>query len=236
MELCDRHMITSQMLGIGRYHKLRNKLSLLFNFALTLISLSAISQIVLRHLQICVAKNYLVMLFTLMQHHNDRMISAPVLLITKVGHEAEFVVAIDASKVGIVGVLLQEDTSGSLKLFAYWARKLKDCETRYSAYGREALAVVEVVYRVWKVYLFGCKYFSVVIDHATITHVLKQTSDKLTDRQVNWVERLMPFAHCMIILHRKGSINEADFVSRRPDFFHRDTDVHMRMPVEMFAL
>ena len=76
-----------------------------------------------------------------------------------------------------------------------------------------------------------------VIDHATLTHLLKQTSDKLTNRQVHLVERLVPFAHCMSIIYRKGSINEADDVSRRPDFFHPDTDdVHMRMPVEMFAL
>ena len=116
------------------------------------------------------------------------------------------------------------------------ARKLKDCETRYSAYDREALIVVEVVSRVWKVYLLGCKHFSVFSDHVIVTHLLKQTSDKLMDRQVHWVERLKPFAHCMSIIYRKGSINEADVVSRRPDFFHPDTDVHLHMPVEMFAL
>ena len=77
-----------------------------------------------------------------------RMISAPILLIPKAGHDAEFVVAIDASKVGIAGVLLQEDTSRSPRPFAYWARKLKDCETRYSAYDRKALVVVEAVTRV----------------------------------------------------------------------------------------
>jgi hypothetical protein len=44
------------------------------------------------------------------------------------GHEAIFLVATEASKVGIVAVLLQEDTSGSLRLCAYWARKLKHCE------------------------------------------------------------------------------------------------------------
>ena len=44
------------------------------------------------------------------------MISAPVLLIpNNMGHKAEFVVASDASKVDIDGVLLQEDTSGSLR-------------------------------------------------------------------------------------------------------------------------
>ena len=115
----------------------------------------------------------------------SRMISAPVLLIPTMGHEAEFVVAIDASKVGVAGVLLQADTSNSLRPCAYWARKLKECETRYSAYDREALAVVEAVSRVWRVYLLGCKHFSIVTDHATLTRLLKQPSDKLTDRQVH---------------------------------------------------
>jgi hypothetical protein len=54
------------------------------------------------------------------------MILAPVLLIPTMGHKAEFVVATDAHKVGIVGALLQENTSGSLRPCAYWARKLKD--------------------------------------------------------------------------------------------------------------
>jgi hypothetical protein len=85
----------------------------------------------------------------------SRMISAPDLLIPTMGHEAEFVVETNASKVGIAGVLLQEDTSGSLRPCAYWARKLKDREPRFSACDREALAVVEVVSRVWRVYLLG---------------------------------------------------------------------------------
>ena len=40
-----------------------------------------------------------------------RMIFALVVLIPKAGHDVEFVVATDASKVGITWVLLQEDTS-----------------------------------------------------------------------------------------------------------------------------
>ena len=39
------------------------------------------------------------------------MSSAPVLLFPYMGHDAEFVVATEASKVGIVVVLLQEDNS-----------------------------------------------------------------------------------------------------------------------------
>ena len=75
-----------------------------------------------------------------------------------------------------------------------------------------------------------------VTDHATLTILLKQKSDKLTDRQVHWVERLMPFAHCISIIYRKESINEAGVVSRRLDFFHPDTDIPMRRQIEMFAL
>ncbi len=60
-----------------------------------------------------------------LETHESRMIFALVLLILKMGHEAEFVVATDViSKVGIVGVLLQEGTSRSLRPCAYWARKL----------------------------------------------------------------------------------------------------------------
>ena len=92
----------------------------------------------------------------------------------------------------------------------------------YSAYAREALDVVEAVSRVWRVYLLGCKLFLVVTDHATLAHLLKQPSDKLTDRQIHWVERQMPFAICMSILYNNGSVNEADAVSRRHDFFHPD--------------
>jgi hypothetical protein len=63
----------------------------------------------------------------------SRMIPEPVLLIPKAGYDAEFAIATDASKIGIAGVLLQEDISGSLRPCAYLARKLKDYETQYSA-------------------------------------------------------------------------------------------------------
>ena len=52
-----------------------------------------------------------------------RMISAPVLLIPKFGRDAEFIDATDASKVGIAGVLLQEESEGHLRPCAYRARK-----------------------------------------------------------------------------------------------------------------
>ena len=70
-------------------------------------------------------------------------------------------------------------------LCAHWARKLKDVETIYSAYDKEALSMAEAVFRVWRMYLFGCKCFSMVEYHATLVHLLKESSDYLTFRQTH---------------------------------------------------
>ena len=48
-----------------------------------------------------------------------RIFSAPLLLIPKSDRDVEFIVAIYASKVGIAGVLLQEDFKGHLRPCAY---------------------------------------------------------------------------------------------------------------------
>ncbi len=50
------------------------------------------------------------------------MISAPMILIPKSGQYVEFFVATDASKVGITGILLQEEFDGHLRPCFYWAR------------------------------------------------------------------------------------------------------------------
>jgi hypothetical protein len=78
----------------------------------------------------------------------SRMISALAFLIPNEVHDAIFLVATDASNVGITGMLLQEDISISLRPYSYWAKKLKDYESKHSAYDREVMAVVEVVSRV----------------------------------------------------------------------------------------
>jgi len=148
-----------------------------------------------------------------------RMISDYVHFIPKSSQDAEFIVASDTSKVGIAGVLLLEGSQGHLRPCVYLARKLKDAETSYIAYNTEALAIVEIVSRVWRMYKLGYKCFLVVTDHATVVHLLKQSSNKLTDRQSHWIEKLMPYANAIYILYKKGILNEADPVSRSPDFF-----------------
>ncbi len=91
------------------------------------------------------------------------MISAHMLVIPKYVPDAEFIVATNASKVGIAGVLLQEDSKGHLRPCAYWARSLKHADTKYNAYDKETLVIVKIISRVWRMYLLGCKCFSVVV-------------------------------------------------------------------------
>ena len=145
-----------------------------------------------------------------------RMIGAPVLQLPDVGPHATFVVATDASDVGLGGVLLQVGPTGSLQPCAYWARKLKPAERNWSAYDREALAATEAVQQ-WRCYLEGCKAFDLVVDHSTLQYLMRQSSENLTPRQQRLVERLQTYAGYMSIRYRKGPENEADPLSRRPD-------------------
>jgi len=76
------------------------------------------------------------------------MISALVLPVPKSDHEATYVAAIDATKFGIVGVLIQNDAARSLRSCIYGTGMLSDCKAHYGACDREAVDVVEIVSQV----------------------------------------------------------------------------------------
>ena len=56
-----------------------------------------------------------------------------------------------------------------------------------------------------------------VTDHNTLMRLLTQKPGDLSKRQVGWEETLMPLANRLRLQYRKGSHNEADPLSRRPD-------------------
>jgi hypothetical protein len=84
------------------------------------------------------------------------MISALVFLIPKSDNEAEYVVPIDANKVVIDGVLLEDDASRFLRSCICYAEVLIVCFYIYNAYDWEALVVVETVSRGLMTYLISC--------------------------------------------------------------------------------
>jgi hypothetical protein len=120
--------------------------------------------------------------------------------------------------VGIAAVLLQ-DQGGALQAVSYRARKLNPAERgkTYSAYDLEALAVCEAV-KHWGCYLEGCSKFLVVTNHDTLRHVLRQPNNRLNKRQARYLRDLQPFVGSMTLAYRKGALNEAEQLSRRPDF------------------
>mmetsp|Transcript_32607 Transcript_32607/g.82239 ORF Transcript_32607/g.82239 Transcript_32607/m.82239 type:complete len:736 (-) Transcript_32607:576-2783(-) len=68
------------------------------------------------------------------------------------------------------------------------------------------------------VLLEGCCRFLVVSDHDTLRHLLRQPAERLNRRQVRYVRDLQPLVGSISLAHRKGKWNEADPLSRRPDF------------------
>ena len=124
-------------------------------------------------------------------------------------------VVTDASKIGL-GAVLEQWYEKEWRPIAFWSRKLRDPETRYSTTDREWLAVVEAVSVKWKGFLED-KSFLVCSDHMALERKLHKSSHDppITDRQSRWIERLMPFA--LTFEYIKGENNVvADALSRCP--------------------
>ena len=130
-------------------------------------------------------------------------------------HNRETRVITDASKIGIGAVLEQLHPSG-WRPVAFWSRKLRDPETRYSATDREWLAVVEAVSKRWRGLLEDTP-FTLLSDHAALQTKLSkgQHEPPLNDRHARWVQALLPFP--LTFKYLKGELNVvADALSRCP--------------------
>jgi hypothetical protein len=155
-----------------------------------------------------------------------RLISAPCLILSEVSSDAMLTEATYASTVGIAIVLLQ-DQGGRLQSVSCWARMLNlaDRGNIYYAYDLEALSVCKAV-KHWRCYLEGCSKFLVVMYHDTLRHILMQPNNILNNRQARYLRDLQPFVGTMTLAHRKGAMNEADPLSRRPWSYHGRTSCH----------
>ena len=124
-------------------------------------------------------------------------------------------VVTDASKIGL-GAVLEQRHQDEWRPVAFWSRKLRDPETRYSTTDREWLAVVEAMTAKWNGFLED-KAFTICSDHAALERKLHKSAHDppVTDRKSRWIERLMPFA--LTFEYIKGENNVvADALSRCP--------------------
>ena len=124
-------------------------------------------------------------------------------------------VTTDASSVGI-GAVLEQRASDLWRPIAFWSRKLKDPETRYSATDIEWLAVVDSITLIWRHFLEDIS-FTVRSDHKALERKLHKSAHDppISARQARWIERLMPFA--LTYEYIPGEENQvADALSRYP--------------------
>jgi len=118
------------------------------------------------------------------QSLKDKLASAPIL--QKPRFNDPFEVHTDASQLAIGACLMQRDAHGNPSAVAYFSRKLRGAETRYSATDAEALAVVEGV-RAFDPYIYG-RQFTVYTDHRPLVYVF--TRKTKSARMSRWAYEL----------------------------------------------
>ena len=122
-------------------------------------------------------------------------------------------VTVDASQVAVGGELAQQHADGSWRPVAYFSRKLSDCETRYSAYDRELLAMYLSI-KNFRPYVEG-KPFTLYTDQKPLTTALATSSDDRSPRQANHLSYISQFTSD--IRHVDGKCNfVADALTRAP--------------------
>ena len=120
----------------------------------------------------------------------------------------EFLLQTDASGVGI-GAVLSVRRNGEEFPVAFYSRKLKERERRYSATEIEGLAVVEGVQH-FEVYLITHP-FCIETDHRALTFL--NSANHQNGRLARWAIKLQPFTFS--IHYRPGPLNgNADSLSR----------------------
>jgi len=127
--------------------------------------------------------------------------------------ESPFCLAVDASEVGVGGVLLQAGEDGLERPVAYFSKKLNPHQKRYSTIEKEALALVLAVEH-FEVFISGGAGDVVVYsDHNPLSFLAK--FQKSSARVYRWSLSLQPYS--IVIRHMAGKDNViADALSRGP--------------------
>eukprot|EP00117_Sycon_ciliatum_P039851 scpid21637/ scgid29378/ Retrotransposable element Tf2 155 kDa protein type 1 len=124
--------------------------------------------------------------------------------------DAAYSLMVDASDIA-VGAVLQQELDGECYPVAFFSRKLKPAETRYSTFCRELLAIYLAI-KHFRHFLEG-RVFHVCTDHKPLTHAIHSRSQTHSPRQQRHLSYIAEFT--TDIRHVKGSQNAAaDALSR----------------------
>lgn len=103
---------------------------------------------------------------------------------------AKIIVSTDASDIAIGGVIHQIDND-ECKPLAFFSRKLKEAQTRYSTYDRELLAIHETIK--YFQYMLEGREFEVHTDHKPLIFAFEQKSEKASPRQGRQLDYIAQF-------------------------------------------
>eukprot|EP00794_Sanderia_malayensis_P000683 gene683-biopygen1108 len=136
----------------------------------------------------------------------------------------ESYLAVDASPVGLCGILSQREKDGSdCKVIAYASRTLSDIERRHSQTEKEALGIVWAIEH-FHLYLYGST-FTLITDHKPLEMIYGNVRSKPSARIERWVLRLQPYD--FKVQYRPGPSNHADFLSRHPSVHSKGDQGHI---------
>ena len=127
--------------------------------------------------------------------------------------EKRSLLIVDGSPHGISGILCQrESNQAPYKIVSYASRGLTPVESRYSQTDIEGLSLVWSIEH-FRLFLIGSE-FDVITDHKALESIFNNPRSKPPARVERWMLRLQPYN--FNVIYKKGSQNEADFLSRHP--------------------
>ena len=125
-------------------------------------------------------------------------------------HHALLTLSVDASDIAVGGVL-QQIIDGQLQPLAFFRRKLRKPETKYSVFDRELLAMHLAVCH-FRYFLEG-RHFVIFTDHMPLTFAFSKVSDAWSARQQRQLSAISEFT--TDVRHIAGKTNlVADTLSR----------------------
>ena len=97
-----------------------------------------------------------------------------------------------------IGAVLQQQINDEWKPIAFFSKRLKPAETRYSTFDRELLAIYLAI-KHFQHFVEG-RQFQVLTDHKPFTFAFNTQSSKLTPRQIRHLDFISQFTtdvHCV---------------------------------------
>ena len=143
-------------------------------------------------------------------HIKEALAHATLLSHPKAGAATCIVTSTDASDTA-VGAALQQRIDNYWRPIAYFSKKLKPSETRYSTFDRELLAIYLAI-KHFRHFVEG-REFHILTDHKPLTYALSSRPDRHSPRQIRHLDFIAQFTSDIRFI--KGSSNTvADALSR----------------------